>query len=58
MVKNNKKINIKTIYKNFGKADITSLVNFKLMREYFEKKRLKVKNIVSQKFFFRKNGYN
>ncbi len=56
MVKNNKKINIKTIYKNFGKADITSLVNFKLMKEYFEKNRLKVKNIVSQKFFLERMG--
>ena len=56
MVKNNKKIDIKTIYKNFGKADITSLVNFKLMKEYFEKNRLKVKNIVSQKFFLERMG--
>ena len=41
---------------NLGKADITSLVNFNLLREYFKKKQLKVKNIVSQKFFLEKLG--
>ena len=56
MVKNNKKIGIKSIYKNFGRADITSLVNFRLIREYFEKKGLNVKNIVTQKFFLERMG--
>ena len=41
---------------NLGKADITSLVNFKLLNEYFIKNNLKVKKVVTQKFFFRKNG--
>ncbi len=56
MIKNNKKISIKSIYKNFGRADITSLVNFRLIREYFEKKGLNVKNIVTQKFFLERMG--
>ena len=42
--------------KNLGKADITSLVNFSLLREYFEKNNLKVKEIVSQKFFLERMG--
>ena len=41
---------------NLGKADITSLVNFKLLNEYFIKNDLKVKNIVTQKFFLEKMG--
>ncbi len=41
---------------NLGKADITSLVNFKLLKEYFVKKNLKVKKIVTQKFFLEKMG--
>ncbi len=41
---------------NLGKADITSLVNFSLLKEYFLKKNLRVKDIVSQKFFLEKMG--
>ena len=41
---------------NLGKADITSLVNFKLLNEYFIKNDLKVKKIVTQKFFLEKMG--
>ncbi len=41
---------------NLGKADITSLVNFKLLNEYFMKNNLKVKKIVTQKFFLEKMG--
>ena len=41
---------------NLGEADITSLVNFKLLNEYFIKNNLKVKKIVSQKFFLEKMG--
>ncbi len=41
---------------NLGKADITSLVNFSLLNEYFNKNNLKVKNIVSQKIFLEKMG--
>ena len=39
------------IQKHLGMADITSLVNFSLLREYFKKKKLNVKKVVSQKFF-------
>ncbi len=41
---------------NLGKADITSLVNFNLLNEYFIKHNLKVKKIVTQKFFLEKMG--
>ncbi len=41
---------------NLGKADITSLVNFNLLNEYFLKNNLKVKKIVTQKFFLEKMG--
>jgi len=41
---------------NLGKADITSLVNFGLLNEHFIKKNLKVKKIVTQKFFLEKMG--
>ncbi len=55
-VMNNKKININSLLKNLGKADITYLVNFSLLKEFFLKKKLKVKKIVSQKFFLEKMG--
>ena len=41
---------------NLGKADITSLVNFNLLNEYFLKNNLKVKKVVTQKFFLEKMG--
>ena len=44
------------LLKNLGKADITSLVNFGLLNEYFIKNNLKVKKIVTQKFFLEKMG--
>ena len=44
------------ILDNLGKADITSLVNFNLLNEYFIKNNLKVKKIVSQKFFLERMG--
>ena len=44
------------LFDNLGKADITSLVNFDLLREHLIKKKLKVKNIVSQKFFLERMG--
>ncbi len=34
-VMGNKKISMENIFSNLGKADITSLVNFKLLREFF-----------------------
>jgi NADH dehydrogenase [ubiquinone] 1 alpha subcomplex assembly factor 7 len=45
-----------SLLKNLGSADITSLVNFKLLNEYFIKKKLKVKKVVTQKFFLEKMG--
>ena len=44
------------LLQNIGKADVTSLVNFKLLKEYFLKNNLKVKKIVTQKFFLEKMG--
>ena len=44
------------LFKNLGRADITSLVNFSLLKEYFFINKLKVKEIVSQKFFLEKMG--
>ncbi len=44
------------ILKNLGSADVTSLVNFKLLNEYFLKSNLKVKKIVTQKFFLETMG--
>ena len=41
---------------NLGSADITSLVNFRLLEEYFKNKKLKVKNVVTQSFFLKKMG--
>jgi len=55
-VMNNKKVDIDFLFKNLGNADITSLVNFSLLREYFLKNDLKVKKIVSQKFFLETMG--
>ena len=55
-VMKNKKIEIEQLPKNLGEADITSLVNFKLLKEYFLKSDLRVKKIVSQKFFLEKMG--
>ncbi len=55
-VKRNKKMNMKYLYKNLGEVDITSLVNFSLLKEYFLVKNLKVKKIVPQKFFLEKMG--
>ena len=49
-------MNMDSLFKNLGRADITSLVNFSLLDEYFKKKKLKVKKIVSQKFFLEKMG--
>ena len=52
-VKNHKK---NYLFNNLGKADITSLVNFKLLKEFFIKNNLKVKNIISQREFLEKLG--
>ena len=55
-IKQNKKMNMKYLYKNLGEVDITSLVNFSLLKEYFLLSNLNVKKIVSQKFFLEKMG--
>ena len=55
-VMKNKKMDMNSLFKNLGRADITSLVNFSLLDEYFKKKKLKVKKIVSQNFFLKKMG--
>ena len=47
---------LNSLFKNLGRADITYLVNFSLLKEFFLKKKLKVKKIVSQKFFLEKMG--
>ena len=44
------------LFDNLGKADITSLVNFGLLNEYFKKNNLKVKKVVTQKKFLEKMG--
>ena len=44
------------IDKNVGNADITSLVNFGLYKEYFSSNNLSVENIVSQSEFLQKMG--
>ena len=41
---------------NLGKADITSHVNFPLLKEFFKKKNLEIKNIISQKEFLENMG--
>ena len=55
-VMKNKKVNIKKLYNYIGKVDITNLVNFNLLKEFYKKKNLKVKNIVTQKFFLERMG--
>ena len=44
------------VFDNVGDADITSLVNFSLLKAYFKKKKLKTNNIVTQEFFLKKMG--
>ena len=44
------------LFDNLGEADITTLTNFKLLNEFFIKNDLKVKKIVTQKFFLEKMG--
>ena len=52
-VKNHKK---NMLFENVGDADITSLVNFSLLKNYLKKKKLKTHNIVTQEFFLKKMG--
>ena len=56
IIMKNKKIQKNNLLKYMGKADITSLVNFSLLNEFFLRKELNVKKIVSQKFFLERMG--
>ena len=44
------------LFSNIGEADITSLVNFSLLKDYFINKNFNVNNIVSQSFFLKRLG--
>ena len=46
------------LLQNLGKADITSHVNFSLLKEFFLKNKFKVKKVISQKEFLIKMGIN
>ena len=41
---------------NLGKADVTSHVNFKLLSEFFQKNRMKIKNVITQRQFLQSMG--
>tara|TARA_Y200000002_G_scaffold378107_1_gene384867 strand:- start:3247 stop:4293 length:1047 start_codon:yes stop_codon:yes gene_type:complete len=43
-------------YKNIGKADITYLVNFQLLKRFFQSKKLFLNDVVSQSFFLKRLG--
>lgn len=44
------------LLENLGKADITSHVNFSLLKEFFQKNDLKIKDIITQKEFLENMG--
>ena len=44
------------ILDNLGKADVTSHVNFLLLKEFFQKNKLNVKKVISQKRFLESLG--
>ena len=44
------------LLENLGKADITSHINFELLKEFFKKNSLKTKKIVTQQEFLKSNG--
>jgi len=44
------------IFNNVGNADITSLVNFNLLKNYLKKKKLETNNVVTQEVFLKKMG--
>ena len=52
-IKNHK---FNSILNNLGNADVTSLVNFKLLTEYFKKNRLIVNKVISQEEFLKSLG--
>ena len=46
------------LLQNLGKADITSHVNFSLLKEFFIRNKCKVKKVISQREFLIKMGIN
>jgi NADH dehydrogenase [ubiquinone] 1 alpha subcomplex assembly factor 7 len=52
-VKNHKR---NLMFDNVGDADITSLVNFNLLKKYLGKKKLKINSVVTQEFFLKRMG--
>ena len=44
------------LFDNIGDADITSLVNFNLLKTFFKIKNLQTNKIVTQEFFLKKMG--
>jgi len=44
------------LLENLGKADITSHINFELLKEFFKKNSLKTKKIITQQEFLKSNG--
>ena len=44
------------LFDNLGKADVTSHINFELLKEFFKKNKLKTKKIVTQQEFLKSNG--
>ena len=51
-----KKHKVNSLFNKIGDADITSLVNFGFLKEYFMFKNCNVKKIVSQSFFLKRIG--
>lgn len=52
-VRNNRKNNL---FEHVGNADMTSLVDFNILKKYFKKKKLFVNSIVTQSFFLKRMG--
>ncbi len=44
------------LFSNIGEADITSLVNFTILKKYFLRKKFNTSNVVSQSFFLKRIG--
>ena len=44
------------IFENVGGADITSLVDFNLLKNFLKRNKLKVNNTVTQEFFLKRMG--
>ena len=44
------------LLENLGKADVTSHINFELLKEFFKKNNLKTKKIITQQEFLKSNG--